>query len=106
MPAPSPIVWPDVATLETTDGQLAVYDRPIGLRLLYEDPRSGAEHYLVRYPAGMQAQWHRHSAGHTIAVLQGRMHVNGEVIGPGSYCHYPPNRPRGTRLRGTDPASS
>jgi hypothetical protein len=28
----------------------AVYDRPIGLRVLYEDPASGEEHYVVRSP--------------------------------------------------------
>ena len=28
----------------------AVDDRPISLRLLHEDPASGEEHYLVRYP--------------------------------------------------------
>ena len=28
----------------------AVYDQAIGIRLLHEDPRSGEEHYLVRYP--------------------------------------------------------
>ncbi|HEY9286685.1 MAG TPA: hypothetical protein VIT43_01545 [Candidatus Dormibacteraeota bacterium] len=26
----------------------AVYDRPIGLRLLYKDATSGEEHYLLR----------------------------------------------------------
>ena len=26
----------------------AVYDRPIGLRVLYEGPQTGEEHYLVR----------------------------------------------------------
>ena len=34
----------------------AVYDRPIALRLLYEDPVSGEEHYVVRYPAGVRCR--------------------------------------------------
>jgi quercetin dioxygenase-like cupin family protein len=66
-----------------------VYDREIGLRLLYQDPDSGAEHYLVRYPAGLKARAHRHTAAHTIVVLEGRMEVNDQVIGPGAYCHFP-----------------
>lgn len=67
----------------------AVYDRPIGLRLLFADPESGEEHYVVRYPAGVTARTHRHSAAHTIVVLEGELDANGRVIGPGSYAHFP-----------------
>lgn len=66
-----------------------VYDRPIQLRLLYEDPATGAEHYVGRYDAGTVAQPHRHTVAHTIVVLDGRMQVNGQVIGPGAYAHFP-----------------
>jgi len=66
----------------------AVYDQPIGLRLLYEEP-GGEEHYLVRYPAGLRGRLHWHTAAHTIVVLQGRLDANGRVIGPGSYAHFP-----------------
>ena len=67
----------------------AVYDRPIGLRLLHEDPISGEEHYLVRYPAGVRGRLHRHGAAHTIIVLDGCLDANGQVIGPSSYAHFP-----------------
>ena len=67
----------------------AVYDRPIALRLLYKDPASGEEHYVVRYPAGVKGRVHTHTAGHTIVVLEGRLHANGQVIGPGAYAHFP-----------------
>ena len=50
---------------------------------------SGAEHYLIRYPAGLVARPHRHTAGHTIVVLDGRLEINDQVIGPGAYCHVP-----------------
>jgi quercetin dioxygenase-like cupin family protein len=66
-----------------------IYDRDIGLRLLYQDPESGAEHYVIRYPPGVKAQLHRHSVAHTIVVLEGRLAVNNQVIGPGGYCHFP-----------------
>jgi quercetin dioxygenase-like cupin family protein len=66
----------------------AVYDRPIGLRLLYEDEGSGEEHYLVRYPPGVRGRVHRHAAAHTIVVLEGHLDANGQVIGPGAYAHF------------------
>jgi quercetin dioxygenase-like cupin family protein len=71
----------------------AVYDRPIRLRLLYADPASGEEHYLIRYPAGLRGREHRHSAAHTILVLDGLLDANGRVIGPGAYAHFPAGEP-------------
>ncbi len=68
----------------------AVYDRPIGLRLLHQDLASGEEHYLVRYPAGLLGRTHRHTAAHTIVVLDGQLAANGRVIGPCAYAHFPP----------------
>ena len=56
------IVVDDLRSVELSPSQPAVYDRPIGLRLLYEDSVSGAEHYLGRYPAELGAQPHRHTA--------------------------------------------
>ncbi|MDQ3752273.1 MAG: DUF4437 domain-containing protein [Actinomycetota bacterium] len=66
-----------------------VYDRDIKLRLLHQDPGSGAEHYLISYPAGLKALAHRHTAAHTIVVLKGQLAVNDEIVGPGAYCHFP-----------------
>ena len=59
------------------------------MRLLYEGPDSGAEHDLIRYPAGLNACLHRHTAAHTIVVLKGRLAVNNEVIGPGASWLFP-----------------
>jgi quercetin dioxygenase-like cupin family protein len=82
------VIVDNLSSLSLNQRQLAVYDRLIGMELLYEDPRSGAEHYLVRYPAGLKAQRHRHTAAHTIIVLEGRHVANGQVVGPGAYCHF------------------
>jgi quercetin dioxygenase-like cupin family protein len=75
------------------ESQPAIYDRPIGLRLLYQDPHSGAEHYLVRYPAGLRGQVHRHSAAHTIVVIEGVLHADGRALPAGSYAHFPAETP-------------
>jgi quercetin dioxygenase-like cupin family protein len=82
-----------LASLKLPAAQPLIYDRPIGLRLLYEDPASGAQHYLVRYPQGLRALRHRHTAAHTIVVLEGRLQVDGKTIGPSAYCHFPAGAP-------------
>ena len=80
----------NLRSAELRRSQSVIYDREVDLRLLYQDPDSGAEHYLIRYPAGLKTRLHRHTAAHTIVVLDGRLEVNGQVIGPAAYCHFPP----------------
>ena len=83
------IILDHLDSSKTEPAQPVIYDREIGMRLLYEDPHSGAEHYLIHYPAGLNARLHRHTAAQTIVVLEGRLSVNNEIIGPGAYCHFP-----------------
>jgi quercetin dioxygenase-like cupin family protein len=90
---PEPVVVAGLADLSLNPSQPVIYDRPIASRLLYRDPVGGAEHFLIRYPEGLQALAHRHSAAHTIVVLDGALTVNGQVLGPGSYCHFPAGVP-------------
>src|SRR5215218_6510707 len=49
------IVVDDLSSVELEPSRVVVYDREIGLRLLYRDPASGAEHYLIRHPPGLKA---------------------------------------------------
>jgi quercetin dioxygenase-like cupin family protein len=86
---PGFVAHPALASMPLEESQPVIYDRPIGLRLLHRDPHSGAEHYLIRYPNGLQAQAHTHMAAHTIVVLEGQLDANGQSLGPGSYCHFP-----------------
>lgn len=53
------VVADDLGTGEMRSSRLVVYDRDIGVRLLFEDPDSGAEHYLIRYPTGLWTRLHR-----------------------------------------------
>jgi quercetin dioxygenase-like cupin family protein len=82
-----------LAGQELDESQPAIYDRPIGLRLLFQEPRSGAEHYLVRYPAGLRARRHRHSAAHTIVVIDGTLRADEQILPAGSYAHFPAGTP-------------
>ena len=79
----------DVGSVELRETRQDVYDVPFRLALLREDPVTGAEHYVVRYPPGLRARWHRHTAAHTIVVLEGSLDANGRTVGPGAYCHFP-----------------
>ena len=91
---PSPVIFDD---LRSRRGRPAffpdIYDRELELLALYQDPESGEEHYLARYPRGLKARWHRHSAAHTMIILEGQMEANGRVVGPLSYCHFPGGQP-------------
>ncbi len=70
-----------------------VYSDDIELGLVGDDPPTGGEHYLVRYRAGLQAKVHRHSAAHTIVVLEGSLVANNRVVGSGTYCYFPASEP-------------
>ncbi len=79
----------DWRAIELEESHPVIYDRPIGVRLLHRDERTGAEHYIIRYPGGLRARRHTHTAAHTILVLDGWLEANRERLGPGGYCHFP-----------------
>jgi quercetin dioxygenase-like cupin family protein len=79
--------------VEMGKSESEIYDRPIGLHRLYEHPDTGAQHFLIRYPGGLTGLRHRHTAAHTIVLLQGHLRVNDQVVGPGAYCHFPAGEP-------------
>jgi quercetin dioxygenase-like cupin family protein len=65
------------------------YVKPIERKVLFQDPESGALHFVVRYPAGLNAPAHRHNCAHTMFVLDGAILINGERFGPETYAHFP-----------------
>jgi quercetin dioxygenase-like cupin family protein len=84
-----PLILRDLGRIPLSERTMDAYDRPIGLTLLHEDAESHVELYVVEYVPGTVARWHRHSVAHTIMVLEGRLRVNDDVIGPGDLCRYP-----------------
>ena len=102
---PDVTIVAELASLQLGDpgnAAAAVYDRPIGIRPLLQDLESGEEHYLVRYLAGCRGRLHRHTAAHTMVVIEGNLEANGVVLGPGSYAHFPAGSPM--RHQATDDA--
>jgi quercetin dioxygenase-like cupin family protein len=83
-----PVIVADVCALSLRTSEQPAYDRPFELDVLYTDPTTGAEHFVVRYRVGTKAKWHRHSSAHTIVVVSGRLVVNGQALGPGGYAHF------------------
>src|SRR5437764_6119192 len=85
----SAIIVEGLDTLALSSTRQPIYDQEFGIASLHQDAASGAEHYLIRYPAGMKALSHRHTAAHTIVVLEGAMEANGRMLRAPSYCHFP-----------------
>ncbi|MCI0425398.1 MAG: cupin domain-containing protein [Actinobacteria bacterium] len=83
------VILDDLRTLELDNSRPKIYDRDIGLRLLATDPVTGAEHYLVRYPPGLQARRHTHTSAQTFLVIEGKLEVNGQHLLPGGYARVP-----------------
>jgi quercetin dioxygenase-like cupin family protein len=83
------VIHPDLKALALRTTEQPAYDRPFELQLLFQDPRTGAEHYVVRYRPGTKARPHSHTAAHTIIVLHGHLNVDGRTLGPGGYAHHP-----------------
>jgi hypothetical protein len=84
-----PVIHPDLNAIPLRTTEQPAYDQPFELQLLHHDQRTGAEHYIVRYRPGTRARPHRHTAAHTIVVLDGHMMVDGQRLGPGGYAHHP-----------------
>ncbi len=84
-----PVIHRDLHSVALRTTEQPAYDRPFELEVLYHDQRTGAEHYIVRYRRGTRARPHRHTAAHTIVVLDGHMMVDGQLLGPGGYAHHP-----------------
>ena len=56
---------------------------------LIEDPDTGMEIRLVRYPAGVINPLHTHPCAHGMYVLEGTLSTNAGTFGPGSFVWFP-----------------
>lgn len=63
--------------------------RAVYRKLLLQDPDTGMEIRLLRYPAGVVIPWHTHPCGHGIYVLDGTLTTHVGSYGPGSFVWFP-----------------
>ena len=58
-------------------------------KLLLQDPDTGMEIRLVRYPAGFMTTWHTHHCAHGMYVLEGTLVTHAGRLGPGGFVWFP-----------------
>ena len=56
---------------------------------LFNDPETGAEIRLVRYPSGVINPSHTHPCGHGMYVLEGTLVTHKGEFGPGTFVWFP-----------------
>ena len=64
---------------------------PAGIQCAIVRPDSGDGQMAlyVRFPAGYVEPYHEHEMEHWGVVVEGEMHVDGQVLGPGDFHHGP-----------------
>ena len=79
-----------------------IVDRPsLSLKLLSQDPESGALSVLLRYPAGWSAIDEWLDADEEFFVLDGSLEINGKVYHDHTYANLPSGTPRKTASSST-----
>lgn len=56
---------------------------------LLQDPDTGMEIRLTRYPAGFMNTWHTHPCAHGMYVLEGTLVTHVGSFGPGAFVWFP-----------------
>jgi len=79
----------DTATMPWEERYMAALGKSNFRKLLLQDPDTGMEIRLVRYPAGFVTTWHTHSCAHGMYVLEGTLLTHAGNYGPGSFVWFP-----------------
>ncbi|MEZ5394004.1 MAG: cupin domain-containing protein [Bryobacterales bacterium] len=56
---------------------------------IFQDPDTGMQVRIVRYPAGFINPWHTHHCAHGMYVLEGTLVTHEGRYGPGSFVWFP-----------------
>lgn len=74
-----------------------LYGLPEGCeyRLLHQDEEKGEIVAFCRFPAGYEEPRHEHEAEHWSVVVEGEMHVEGQILKPGDVFNGLPGVPHG-----------
>jgi quercetin dioxygenase-like cupin family protein len=67
----------------------ATLGRTLYRKDLLQDPDTGMEIRLTRYPAGFMNTWHTHPCAHGLYVLDGTLVTHIGTYGPGTFVWFP-----------------
>jgi quercetin dioxygenase-like cupin family protein len=87
--APQEMIAIDTTTMPWEERYSAPLGKSNFRKLLVQDPDTGMEVRLIRYPAGFVATWHTHPCAHGIYVLEGTLMTHAGTYGPGSFVWFP-----------------
>jgi len=85
---------PEMIGIDTTampweERYQAVLGRSNFRKLLLQDPDTGMEIRLIRYPTGFMTTWHTHRCAHGMYVLEGTLVTHAGNYGPGGFVWFP-----------------
>jgi quercetin dioxygenase-like cupin family protein len=79
----------DTTTMPWEERHMAALGKSNFRKLLLQDPDTGMEVRLVRYPAGFMTTWHTHPCAHGMYVLEGTLVTHAGTYGPGAFVWFP-----------------
>ena len=79
----------DTTTMPWEERYQAALGKSNFRKLLLQDPDTGMEIRLVRYPAGFTTTWHTHPCAHGMYVLEGTLVTHAGSYGPGAFVWFP-----------------
>jgi len=79
----------DTTTMPWEERYQAALGKSNFRKLLLQDPDTGMEVRLLRYPAGFVATWHTHNCAHGMYVLEGTLVTHVGTFGPGGFVWFP-----------------
>jgi quercetin dioxygenase-like cupin family protein len=79
----------DTTTMAWEERFQAFLGRSNYRKQLLQDPDTGMEIKLLRYPAGFTTTWHTHRCAHGMYVLEGTLVTHAGSFGPGAFVWFP-----------------
>ena len=75
----------DAARLPWSAFPIPQIDAEISIKPVFDDPDTGMQVMMLRYPAGFTNVWHTHPCAHGMYVLDGVLKTHEGEYGPGSF---------------------
>ncbi len=86
---PNKMIFVDTTTVPWEERYQAALGKSNFRKLLLQDPDTGMEIRLLRYPAGFMTTWHTHNCAHGMYVLEGTLVTHAGTFGSGGFVWFP-----------------